>query len=76
MRYLILHCRHCTQRLWVPETKIGATGRCPDCGATVKVPADLGNHALFEGPHYLRDSNAVADEPSLQDLEATEMLLR
>jgi len=34
-----LSCEHCGQRLQVPETRAGKTGRCPQCKGRITVPA-------------------------------------
>jgi hypothetical protein len=55
MRYAILHCRACLNHVWVPEDRMGQTGRCPDCGALVATPAEWPEASIIEGPHVMHE---------------------
>ena len=55
MRYAVLHCRFCGQHIWVPEVKLGAVGRCPDCTEYIQTPADVPEYDLVEGPHIMKE---------------------
>ncbi len=55
MRFAIFHCRHCLQHIWVPETKLGLRGMCPECGTPVQTPADVPAYELIDGPPIMQD---------------------
>ena len=64
MRFAVIHCRNseCRQHVWVPESKLGSRGRCPDCGQTLVTPAFVPPDELVDGPHILVDLDE-ADQP-------------
>jgi hypothetical protein len=55
MRFAIIHCRQCAQHVWVPENKLGARGRCPECGASVQTPGYVSPDELVQGPNIMQD---------------------
>ena len=57
MRFAIFHCRNleCAQHVWVPESKLGSRGRCPDCGHPIQTPSDVPMDDLIEGPQIMQD---------------------
>jgi hypothetical protein len=55
MRFAVLHCRCCLRHVWVPQDKLGLSGKCPDCGAAMQTPADWPASQLVEGPHVMHD---------------------
>jgi len=64
MRFAILHCPAPLNPVWVPEDKLGQSGRCPDCGAAMQTPTDWPDFGLVEGPHIVRDLQEAAGTPA------------
>ncbi|MBM4071607.1 MAG: hypothetical protein FJ271_22150 [Planctomycetes bacterium] len=52
MRFTVYHCHDpaCGHRVWVPLDQRGKSGKCPQCGAAMHIPADLPEDQSFEGP--------------------------
>jgi hypothetical protein len=61
MRYTFFHCHNpaCGHRLWVPITKRGTRGHCPQCGNTLEIPEDIPEDQFFEGPDILQNEDEV-----------------
>ncbi len=55
MRFAVLHCRTCMQRVWVPENKLGRRGKCPECGEPMQTPGYVPADELVEGPPIMQD---------------------
>jgi len=55
MRFAVIHCRGCQRHVWVPEARLGALGKCPECGHPVQAPADWPDSQLVEGPHTVQE---------------------
>jgi uncharacterized paraquat-inducible protein A len=62
MRYAIIHCRQCAQHIWVPESKLGTRGRCPECGAPIQAPDHVPPEELVKGPLIMQDLAASEAE--------------
>jgi hypothetical protein len=70
MRFTVYHCHNsaCGHRVWVPITKLGTRGKCPECGNVMLIPADLPPEQFFEGPDMLEDY-----DDNLQSLAVAEL---
>ncbi len=69
-----LLCEHCGQRLQVPETRVGRTGRCPQCkGRIVVPPASAPEPAVLpEQPHSAASAASGPLNAALLDLPQTQ----
>ena len=43
MRFVVVHCTNgkCSQRVWVPEKRLGSRGTCPICGQLMEAPSEV-----------------------------------
>lgn len=64
MRFTIFHCHNpaCGHRVWVPMDKLGARGRCSQCGAIMVIPADVPKDQSFEGPDLFQELDEQPQE--------------
>lgn len=71
-------CHHCQSRLHVKFSQAGRPGICPDCGATIDVPAE----SLLPGPpkspsqrFYMEDTNPLEGSSQLIDFESQDTMV-
>ena len=63
MLFTVYHCHNsaCGHRIWVPVDKLGTSGRCPECGNVLNIPASMSPDQFFEGPDMLQDLDEVRE---------------